>query len=124
LLALSGQINCARVCPLLDGGLNGSTQHFIFEGKDGAGESLESVSDEKAARRYRRMIVPAGTYTASVTACGHGRMMIHVDDASDPHVDMYGLTRHPFWPGLGRKDDFDEPDRTGYSTQTEGSKAR
>jgi hypothetical protein len=91
LLALSGQINCARVCPLLDGGLNGSTQHFIFEGKDGAGESLESVSDEKAARRYRRMIVPAGTYTASVTACGHGRMMIHVDDASDPHVDMYGL---------------------------------
>jgi hypothetical protein len=23
------------VCPLLVGGLNGSTQHFIFEGKDG-----------------------------------------------------------------------------------------
>jgi hypothetical protein len=22
-------------CPLLVGGLNGSTQHFIFEGKDG-----------------------------------------------------------------------------------------
>jgi|SRR5271169_2819282 len=24
-----------KICPLLEGGLNGSTQHFIFEGKDG-----------------------------------------------------------------------------------------
>ena len=24
-----------HLCPLLVGGLNGSTQHFIFEGKDG-----------------------------------------------------------------------------------------
>jgi len=35
LMALSGQFSRPRVCPLLEGGLNGSTQHFIFEGKDG-----------------------------------------------------------------------------------------
>jgi len=34
-MAHNGQSNRTRVCPLLEGGLNGSTQHFIFEEKDG-----------------------------------------------------------------------------------------
>ena len=39
--ARTGHADAAAACPLLRGGLNRSTQHFILEGKDGVWDGTE-----------------------------------------------------------------------------------
>ena len=52
LMARSGVSNCQNECPMLGGGLNRSTQHFIVEGKIDCRPISQRFRDgEKAAKK-------------------------------------------------------------------------